>query len=101
MQHLGRCGRVELVDELGDRHAGNEMAASQSCFGAAGTGNDRVDAVVGTLDALHFLVQSHFAATPFDLGLEGSPHHARPETRIVEFFDQGGDLGAGLDDHAQ
>src|SRR4051794_3035450 len=88
--HRRRRRRDHVLDELRQRHRGNELVGAEHVAGTVMSvldldGTDRAVVAVDLLDAL---LHAHLAALFGDAVTEGFPHHSRAEPRVVELLDQ-------------
>src|SRR5262249_41116456 len=83
-----RRRRVETFDELGGRHARDEIGAADDFLLTAGRDDHRIDPVPVPGDATHLAAEPDDAPAALNLIPDRGPHHAGAESRIVKLFDE-------------
>ncbi len=96
------CRRLlETSDELGHRHAGDEVGPLDGLFTPVVPDNDAVDAAPGPIDPNHLGLHQDSPGTALDLALDRIPHHPGPVAGVIELFDERLDGCLRLQEHAQ
>ena len=92
--------RLEPGDELGHRHAGNEMGDGHVCPLAGPRQVHPDDSEPVPPDDHRVAIEPHVTAPPRDVAPHRVPHHPGSQARILESVDQGPDRISRANEHA-